>query len=165
MKPTTSLLLQIIIDTREQTPWHFPSHLAVVSRGTLDAGDYALEGDNGFAVERKSLNDFAGTTSTGWERFQDELERMEQDFPARVIVVEGSIMQIVNHEYNHPKVTPQFLFKQIAILTMNGISVLFADNPITAAGLAYTILKERSRQLEPDNNNNSDGREGDLPEA
>jgi ERCC4-type nuclease len=158
------MLLNIVIDTSEQQPWHFPGHLAVVSLGNLNTGDYALADDQGFAIERKSVNDFTGTTSTGWKRFLNEIERMEQDFPASVVIVEGNIMQIVNHEYNHPKVLPPFLFKQIAILTLKRVSVLFADNPITAAGLAYTILKERSRQLEPDNNN-SDGREGDLPEA
>ena len=69
-------MLRIVIDTREQQPWHFPRHLAAVSRGTLSAGDYALEGDRGFAIERKSLPDFVGTISSGWERFRRELERM-----------------------------------------------------------------------------------------
>jgi ERCC4-type nuclease len=157
-------MLHIVIDTSEQQPWHFPSHLAVVSRGNLNTGDYALADDQGFAIERKSINDFAGTMSAGWERFQDEIERMKRDFPANVIMVEANITQVVNHEYNHPKVLPPFLFKRIAYLLMNSISVVFADNPVTAAGLAYTILKERARQLEPDNNH-SDGRESDLPEA
>lgn len=141
-------MLSIIIDTREQTPWSFPEHLATVQRGTLQAGDYALDGDDGFAIERKSLNDFIGTISTGWGRFQRELERMEVlKYPAKVVIVEAGIMEIINGEYNHCKINPPFIFKRAAQLVMNGICVLFADNPITAAGMAFNILKERDGQI------------------
>ena len=79
--------LRIIIDTREQRPWRFPPEAAFVRRGTLSAGDYALEEDTAFAIERKSLDDFIGTVSTGWERFQRELERMG-GYAARCVIVE-----------------------------------------------------------------------------
>ena len=59
----------IIIDTREQRPWVFPAY-AAVRVGTLKQGDYALEGDDRYAIERKSLEDFIGTIFSGWERFK-----------------------------------------------------------------------------------------------
>ena len=51
---------RIIIDTREQTPWSFPPEIPV-EIGTLKTGDYALAGDDAFAIERKSKDDFLGT--------------------------------------------------------------------------------------------------------
>lgn len=141
--------LSIVIDTREKQPFAFPSHLAEVKRETLKAGDYALDGDTQFAVERKSLNDFVGTISSGWERFLKQLMRMSKHI-ARVIIVEGSLVEIIEARYNHPRIVPAFVLKRIAELTICGVSILFADNPITAAGLCYMILKERKKEI--DNN-------------
>ena len=140
-------MLNIIIDTREQTPWSFPAHLATVKRGTINAGDYALEDDNNFAIERKSLNDFIGTISTGWDRFQNEIERM-MFYPAMIVLIEGTFTDILTQNYNHPNIKPHFIIKRIAELAMQGVCVLFADNPVSAAGLAYKILVERQAQLE-----------------
>lgn len=139
-------MLTIIIDTREQTPLSFPGHLVRSVRGTLRAGDYALMNDCGFAIERKSADDFVGTISTGWDRFQREIDRMA-DYPAKVIIVEASFSDIINHQYNHPAVPPSFVCKRISELVMQGVCVLFADNPVSSAGLCYKILKERNRQL------------------
>jgi len=138
--------IHIVIDTREQQPWHF-AELADVSRGTLNAGDYALLGDSGFAVERKSIDDFVGTLSSGWRRFRAELDRMEF-FPARVVIVEADWADIVGKKYNHPEVEPHFILKRVAELTLDGVSVLFCSNLTMAAGLCWKILAERKRRLE-----------------
>ena len=140
--------IAIAIDTREQRPWHFPEELATVERRTLNAADYALVNDDSFALERKNLDDFIGTVSSGWERFQRELDRMIQaQFPVRVIVVEGTWEQIVNMEHNHPKVRPAFVLKQLAWLTMNGVSVIFAGNARMAAQVGWRLLYERWQQI------------------
>ncbi|MDD5699109.1 MAG: ERCC4 domain-containing protein, partial [Victivallaceae bacterium] len=120
--------LRIIIDTREQTPWAFPELEVFPIRGCLRAGDYALQGDDKFAIERKNLDDFLGTISSGWERFQRELDRMrDMDFPARVIIVEGDFIRccfteesgkIEAPKNNHPRLTPQFIVSRIAELTL-----------------------------------------------
>lgn len=87
--------LTIIEDTREQTPLaDWPEGIAV-ERGTLHTGDYSIRGwENCFAVERKSLADFAGTMMGGYEahserpkkRFNRELERMRHLDCAAVVV-------------------------------------------------------------------------------
>ena len=140
-------MMTIIVDTRESMPWVFPEHLAKTVRGTLKAGDYALMNDYQFAIERKSATDFVGTVSTGWERFLREIERMK-DYPAKVILVEASFADIINHNYGHPSVSPSFVCKRIAELVMLGVCVFFADNPVSAAGLCYKILKERMKESE-----------------
>ena len=139
----------IIIDTREQRPWHFPEELAISERGTLHAGDYALKYDDRFAIERKSMDDFLGTISSGWDRFLRELDRMLiAQFPARVIVVEGTWGQVVTKSHNHPNVKAPFVMKRLAWLTMNGISVLFANTPKMASQIGWRLLYERNEQIE-----------------
>jgi ERCC4-type nuclease len=147
--------MQIIIDTREQTPWGFPVELATTKRGTLPAGDYALDGDYGFAVERKSLHDFIGTVVREWDRFNRELERMAH-FPARVIIVEASFHNIIHHEYD-AQVIPALIIKRVAQLTMMGVAVLFVDDPISAAGLCWKILDERAKAIGEDEGNSPEG--------
>ena len=134
--------LVIAIDTREQTPWHFPPEVCKTVLSPLNAGDYAVKGDSKFSIERKSLDDFVGTVSTGWDRFLRELDRMN-GFPARVIIVENTYKTIMEHGYSHPQVRPRFVVKRIAQLTMMNVSVLFADDRTMAAGLCYSILKRR----------------------
>ncbi|MDH3279516.1 MAG: hypothetical protein OEQ39_02955 [Gammaproteobacteria bacterium] len=136
----------IIIDTREQSPWAFPPDVAETRRGTLLAGDYALAEDNAFAIERKSIDDFCGTVSSGWARFLRELDRM-QLWPARVIIIEGQISDLAWGRHNHSRLTYGFLAKRIAELTMRNVTCLFCENSDLAAGIAWKILKERERQL------------------
>lgn len=143
--------MRIVIDTREQTPWAFPPELAETQRGTLPQGDYALEGDEAFSIERKSLDDFVGTVSSGWERFKRELRRMDNaGSPAKVIVVEGDMASLFFSEdgtpptHGHAQLTPQFLAKRIAQLTYDfRCAVLFAGSAPLAAGVAVQVLRRR----------------------
>jgi len=139
--------LRITIDTREQAPWAFPPGEVEASRGTLKSGDYAVTGDEaGFAVERKSLDDYVGTIGSGWDRFQRELDRMLL-FPARVVIVEAPLSDVVAHNYNSPKMLPRFVLARTAELIYCGVTVLFADNREIAAGMATMILRQRERDL------------------
>jgi len=160
--------LSIIIDSREQTPWAWDPSDAVTRIGGLAAGDYALESDcervKGrsmlavrFSLERKSLDDFLGTISTGWERFLRELTRMEA-FPARVVIVEGDFDQVcfrdetgelVPPDHSHPRLTPSFISRRIAELTMMQVSVLLAGNAGYAAALALRLFRRRADLCQP----------------
>lgn len=147
----------IVIDTREKRPWSFPEHLAYTRIGTLTTGDYALIDDNAFAIERKSLDDFLQTISTGWERFQREIGRMEgARFCAKVIIVEGDFESvcfkseqdtIIPPNHSHPRLSPQFVTKRIAELTLMGVSVIFAGASEYASAIAYRILWERHLEI------------------
>lgn len=142
--------LHIIIDTREQRPWSFDPSRADVTVSTLRTGDYALAGDDGFAIERKSLDDFLGTISSGWDRFKRELHRMA-GWPARVVIVEADFAQCCFSAdgspptHSHHRLTPAFVAKRISQLTMSGVTVLFAGNPELASALALTIFYERMK--------------------
>lgn len=137
--------MKIIIDTREQRPWSFPPEAAETAIGTLRAGDYALAGDN-WAVERKSLPDFVGTVVREWERFQRELARL----PApRVVIVEGTLSDILAHEYES-SVEPVFLLNRISALLMAGVAVVFAGDATQAAGVAYHCFRRREEKRDED---------------
>jgi len=155
--------LHIVIDSREQAPWAWSPHLVRTSVRGLDAGDYALADDCteiagrasfavSFAIERKSLDDFVGTISSGWDRFCNELYRM-REFPARVVIVEGNFADCcfggdgVAPKHNHPQIMPQFVASRVARLSMMGVSVLFAGDAMLAAGLAYRVMVERARRV------------------
>lgn len=138
----------IVIDNQEKKPWHFPPQFAKTVVRHLKTGDYALDGDDKFAIERKSMDDFTKTVSVGWERFSREIDRMETGlFVARCIIVEANVDNIINHEYNQPTVIPKFIFKRIAELTLRGVSVIFGGNPMACTGLAYSIFCQREEDL------------------
>ena len=142
-------MLSIVIDTREQQPWHFPAWLATVTRGALPAGDYALAGDTGFAIERKSLDDLVQTITLGRERFDRELARMQDaGYPARVVIVEGLYAEVIGGQYRAPSVTPQWAQERLADLSYRGVCILFAGTPVAATGLAYSILLKREHERE-----------------
>lgn len=154
-------MVEITIDTREQTPWSFDSTLAKVSIGTLRTGDYAVTGDTGFAIERKSLDDFLGTISTGWHRFQREVYRARERGFNLPVLVEGRLEHCLFHldavadaivppAHDHLKLTPQFVLKRIGELAQMGASVMFCECAEYAVAVAYAMLVERNNVLHKD---------------
>lgn len=148
----------IIVDSREQRPWEFPEWVKTRVRA-LPFGDYALEGDGRFAIERKSLDDFVGTVFSGWERFKRELERMAAaGCVARIIIVEADFCQlmycsdgeggIVPPGHNHPRISPAAVCSRIAELAMMGVTTLFCRDGGHAAYMAYSLLSRREMDLE-----------------
>lgn len=156
-------MIEITIDTREQTPWHFDETLAKVTIGTLKIGDYAITGDTGFAVERKNFDDFLGTISTGWARFQREIYRAKERGFNLPIVVEGRLEDVLFHldehnhivppNHSHDKLTPAFVLKRIGELYQIGASVFFAERAEYAVAIAYSLLHERWNVLHKDDDN------------
>lgn len=160
--------LRIVIDTREQSPWSWEPGDAITTVSGLRAGDYALLDDTErvrgsdrlavrFAIERKSLEDFLGTISSGWDRFLRELDAMEA-FPAKVVIVEGDFASCCwserrapdpfgsmtkPPEHAHVALEPAFVARRVAELTMMGVSVLFCGAADLAAAMAYRVFVRR----------------------
>ena len=154
--------MMITIDTREKCPWHFDPCLAEVTVGTLRVGDYAITGDTGFAIERKSFDDFLGTISKGWARFQREIYRAKERGFTLPVVVEGRLEDVLFHldghgdvvppQHDHFKLTPAFVLKRIGELQQIGASVFFAECAQYAVAVAYAMLHERWELLKDDDN-------------
>jgi hypothetical protein len=102
--------LEFIIDTREQSIIDLPNFQVK----KLEYGDYSII-NNTFRVfiERKSLVDFIGTLSKGYERFQKELYRCHDDIGYMVILIEEKYSNLLSFNYlPHCKkieATPDFI--------------------------------------------------------
>jgi ERCC4-type nuclease len=93
----------VVIDTREQHPYTFeditaagrPVEVTTITAG-LKSGDYSIQGhESEVAVERKSLQDLYSTLTAGRERFERELQRL-QDLAVSVVIVEASWHEIAD---------------------------------------------------------------------
>jgi len=107
----------LIVDRREQIPWTFESVTIGTGKsekqlvlnqkpGTLQAGDYSIEGmEDRVAIERKSKEDLFGTLSRGRDRFIKELSRMnEMEFAA--VIVESDWLDCMLNPPERSKMAP-----------------------------------------------------------
>lgn len=119
---------KIFIDTREQKPLviDYPTEL----KG-LKFGDYALSDPNCKCyIERKSIADFIGTLSGGYERFCREIERALAADASLVVLVERPLQeclsfQHLNYVSKKIKVTPEFVFHNVRDIIQKYPSVQF----------------------------------------
>jgi hypothetical protein len=142
--------MEILVDTREQTPWLFDELGAEITRQALPVGDYCLPGDEyRFVIERKSPKDFIGTIGSGWARFQRELARAR----SLVVIVEAPLDvffyrldsgQLVAPD-GESQLQPGFVYKRCAeIMGAHGCSLFFCQGREYAERMAWTILKGRA---------------------
>lgn len=97
-------ILKIVIDTREQNPWELRGFDTI--RGTLNAGDYSLQGyETKVAVERKSKEDAWGCTGLHRGRFLDCLGRLSR-LDRAAIVIECGLAEYSKKPKWVKKVTP-----------------------------------------------------------
>lgn len=145
-------MLNILVDTREQSPLSFPVDKAKTIRRKLDFGDYALESDPSFAVERKSIDDFVGTItqSVRWSRFQRELNRMDAAGCPKIIVVEGTYSEICNHQYSG-QVNPVFVTKRICQLSLMNVQIHYTEMPGLTSYFVYYLFVNRLKEINHEN--------------
>lgn len=103
--PTLTTPFTIIVDTREQAPYHFcgipddrsgQTIVVPITNKALPSGDYSIEGmESRVAIERKSHADFLGSIGAGRERFQREMERLK-DYEFAAVVIEADWNQLIN---------------------------------------------------------------------
>lgn len=98
---------QIIVDSREQKPFHFEEHTILNSK--LEYGDYSLHPNNKLAVERKSLSDLYGTLSGGRERFEREIQKAKKLEGYIVVVVESTLNNMMYQKQKFGKASGEFI--------------------------------------------------------
>lgn len=122
---------KIYIDNREQRPLDFNRP---TEAKTLKFGDYSFS-DKGVTcncyVERKSVSDFIGTLSGGYERFLREIDRSVENQANLIVVVEESLNNCLNfnklpHVYQkNTRVTPEYIFHNVREIIQKYPSVQF----------------------------------------
>lgn len=125
----------IYVDTREQKPLDINVNIEVKK---LNYGDYTLNDESICAnvyVERKSLIDFIGTLSKGYDRFKSEIERAAIDGAYIIVVVESPYNTAYNFNKvpvirNKVKATPEFIFHRLRELcqSYHNVQFLFVKN-------------------------------------
>ena len=143
--------MNIIIDTREQTPWHFEKTSATTTFRKLDTGDYAIDGmEDILCIERKKTVSEIATNITD-SRFKRELERMAE-FRHKILILEFDYRHIDSFPEGSkiPKrlkdkvrIRGPYIIKCLSrMITKYGITVLTCSNAIYAEHVAYSIMKE-----------------------
>ena len=145
----------IICDTREQSPYQFEPEKypdVILESGTLQTADYSLKGfEAKIGIERKSLDDLAGTLTSGRERFQKECER-GQGLDYFALVIEASMEDVRRHNYRS-RMKPQSLLQSLFAYSIRyGLHVLWCGNrqggEYTVYSLLQKYLKETPKQFE-----------------
>jgi len=118
----------VIVDTREQVPYEFPSGQVAVERRALPAGDYSLAGlEREVTVERKSLEDFIHTVIRERDRFRNELKLL-QTYPCACVVVEANLDDVFMGEYRSGAHPNSVFGAAMSIIIDYGIPVYFCSN-------------------------------------
>jgi len=140
-----TLKMQIVIDSREQLPYHFQTPAI---KGTLATGDYSVLGiENFIAIERKTLPDLISCLCGGRERFEKELYRAKAlDYFA--IVIEASLSDLANGNYRSQMTPKSAIQSLIAFSIRYRLPVFFVENRSYGARVTESLLLKYAKELE-----------------
>jgi hypothetical protein len=135
----------IYVDTREQKPLKFEKRKIQVKK--LDYGDYTFSDSRATCncyIERKSLSDFIGTMSAGYERFNNEIKRATENEAYLIVLVEETLSKATSFQFlpyisKKIKATPEFIFHRVRALIQKYPNIQF---------LFVNGRKESSRVME-----------------
>lgn len=135
---------EIIIDTREQKVLQISGNKEIRK---LNYGDYSAK-NNPFNifVERKSLQDFLGSVSSGFDRLCREMQRAKDDNANVIILIESAIEKLLGFEYArhiHSKASLDFILKRTRdlLLRFNNVQIVCVDGRKVASEFITNIYK------------------------
>jgi ERCC4-type nuclease len=138
--------LDIIVDTREQTPFKFIGHNIVNKK--LEFGDYALDGkENLFAIERKSLMDFISSFFANIERVEKEFARAHEVGAHLIVVCEETIETAMSFHMmprisKYTKIRPEMVFNNVRALCQKyNCQFVFCDGRRDAVNTTEKIFR------------------------
>lgn len=139
----------IVADSREQNPYVFLEeryeNVQMVVSG-LGTGDYTVLGyESEIGIERKTLEDFIGSISSGRERFEREMERA-MTFRRFYVIIEASVHDVRAHHYQSRMSPHAVLQTALSWSVKYGVHIIWAG---TRSGGEYTtfhLLRHYKRQ-------------------
>lgn len=153
----------IAIDTREQMPFHFVGMAAKKSQGGgtivvktenvyLPSGDYSIVGREAkFAIERKSKADLFSSVGKQRERFEAEVQRLDQlDWAA--VVVECDLYSIMNLSVFSSEMRPESVQATILAWSIRypGVHWFPCSHRRHAEKVTYSLLEFCSKIFKTD---------------
>ena len=142
--------LPVTVDTREQEPYTFPSEYATVTVATVKFGDYAVTGDDGWAVERKGIGDLISSFIG-----DDEIRKIikmraafDPDWPL-IYIVDSGFHKIFSWKWARCKrATPQWLVSKLTDIEREyDVHFKHYDNRRLAAMVCLRWLKTRAKAI------------------
>ncbi len=156
--------LEIVVDVHERYPYRFAGKAGrgqvELRRGALPAGDYGIEVDGGLAaaVERKNLDDLAGSLISGKLGFAlAELAAL----PRAAVVVEERYSRLLALAYVRPSTAADALAE--AQVRWPWVPVVFCETRPLAEEWTYRFLAAARAELQ--GRAETDGLEATLPPA
>ncbi len=141
--------ITVIVDTREQKPFCFKADPSVTTvHAKLDAGDYSVAGfEATVAVERKTLEDFAGSITRNRGRFFREIGKLSK-MTHSCVVVEDDLSGVFSPEFISG-VHPASLVGTAVAIGMNyGVPVFFCGNRYAAELWTVTFLRRATKRCD-----------------
>lgn len=140
--------MKIIIDSREQKPFHFEGYQVEIETGTLPTGDYSVSGFiDRVSVERKNLGDLMGCLTHDRERFTRELERL-RGYESVAVVVEEPFSFIASGRYRSKMNPKNAVQSVVSIMQAYRMPFFFAENRIHAERFVFDFLRHFCRHAE-----------------
>lgn len=141
-----------IVDTREQSILKFENFSIV----KLNVGDYTVKNSSIF-IERKSLVDFLGTMSQGYERFCREVSRAVVSNKYLIVLIEEKYSNLHSYPYlphtKRVKAEPTFIHHRVREMLQKfpfNLQFLAVNGRVEAARIIEKIFKINNdvRQLD-----------------
>ena len=140
-------MYEVYVDTREQKPLKFDFKTQIQ---TLKFGDYCFSSSKSSAntyIERKSITDFIGTMSGGYERFKREIDRAKEEDAKLVVLVEEGLSNCLNFKFlpyvsKKIKATPEYIFHNVRelIQSYDNVHFLFVKGRLEASRVIQKLF-------------------------
>src|SRR5208337_3770355 len=140
--------MQILIDSREQTPFAFKGYDVEPETAALPVGDYSLPGfQDRAAIERKSLDDLVGCLmGKDRERFERELAR-GRHYELFLVVVETSLADVSLARYRSDMKPQAALQSIITFQVRHRVPFMWCGNRAGAEYVTYSLLSKYLREI------------------
>jgi len=143
----------VIVDTREQKPWHFLGFnadanqenrplIVPTERNALKTGDYSIKGmEDLITIERKSHSDAWSTFIRERDRFERELERMSKmEFAA--IIIECDENSLLCRRPIESRANPKTIYRSLIAWEQRfGVHVRFCETVGWAERTCFRYLE------------------------
>lgn len=140
----------ILTDSREQLPLNFDAYPCQTKNGTLQSGDYSIQGfEERAAIERKSESDLLGSLTQGRKRFEAELARL-RGYELRAVVCETSWHRLANGPYQSRMNKFSCMQSIIGLSVRYSIPFIMAESRQGTAYFIYHILRHYFEQRQDD---------------
>ncbi len=136
--------LTIVIDSREQNPYSFEGYKTTVQG--LPIGDYGLLNCPDIAIERKSVDDLAGSLTRGRDRFKRELQK-GAIIPYFCVVIEASVSDLINGKYRS-KAVPQSIVQSLLSFSVKyRLPIFFAESREHGEMITLSLIIKYARMI------------------